>query len=198
MHEEERPPIKLVILGDAFVGKTSLINMIFDMGDSNRPMRQTAGIKFHQHTGRFGKMEVPLTIWDTAGQESYRSVVPMSLRNAEIVLLTFSLIDRNSFDNLPEWNDLLKEHAAHIHSVILIGNKSDLCGQMESIPDADALEMQHRLECCDYVQTSALSGSGIDVLGDIIVRAASNPSMLRQHDGIPLKPKLVYSPALCC
>ena len=70
---------------------------------------------------------IKLNVWDTAGQERYNSLIPMYTRNSDIVILTFSLTDRVSFNNLVKWKETTK-YSTNLENLkfIIIGNKSDL------------------------------------------------------------------------
>lgn len=98
-----------------------------------------------------------MNIWDTAGQEKFRSVSKAYFRNAVGALLVFSLNDHKSFEDLDEWLNDLQALASPNAAIILIGNKSDLPVQV-SEADAQMFAKRHGLE---YLQVSALTAENV-------------------------------------
>ena len=70
--------------------------------------------------------KVKLQIWDTCGQERYRSISKNYYKGANAIILVFSLIDKKSFESVENWINQIKEEASESILIILVGNKSDL------------------------------------------------------------------------
>eukprot|EP01102_Stenamoeba_stenopodia_P022446 TRINITY_DN934_c0_g1_i2.p1 TRINITY_DN934_c0_g1~~TRINITY_DN934_c0_g1_i2.p1 ORF type:complete len:107 (-),score=22.82 TRINITY_DN934_c0_g1_i2:68-388(-) len=93
--------LKLIIVGDAAIGKTSLL-----MSYCQNSFPQNVPTVFETFTSNVmfeGKTPINLAMYDTAGQEDYDRVRPLSYKNADVVLLGFSLISPSSFENVTQW-----------------------------------------------------------------------------------------------
>ena len=99
---------KLIIVGEATVGKTSII-LQYNENQFIETYITTIGndkiLKEFSIKGKNFKIE----IWDTAGQEKYRSVNKIFMKNTQIALIVYSIIDKNSFEQLNFWINLVKE-----------------------------------------------------------------------------------------
>ncbi len=115
---------KIIIVGDSAVGKTSLINLYKSKEVSNF-IPPTLGCEHHIITQRVDDEEMKLLIWDTAGQEKYKSLARTWYKQAKGVLIVFSVIDKNSYNNVRRWMDDLVNEIDNF-SLIIVGNKSDL------------------------------------------------------------------------
>ena len=154
--------IKCVIIGDSSVGKTSIVN--YYLTNKMKNTETTLGAIFWLIDKELENGDIiKLNVWDTAGQERYNSLIPMYTRNSDIVILTFSLTDRVSFNNLVKWKDTTK-YCTNLDKLkfIIIGNKSDLENYI-CITDKDVKNMikKHFDKDTPYFKTSALSGNNI-------------------------------------
>ena len=117
---------KLIIIGDTGVGKSCLMKRVMD-NEIKVEHQVTIGVEF----GSFGlKVDngkiIKLQIWDTAGQESFKSVTRIFYRGAHCVFLTYDVTREDTFVNLQEWLKEIKQHASEDVRVYLIGNKAEL------------------------------------------------------------------------
>lgn len=187
--------VKLVVVGGFAVGKTTLIRRMF-----NRSMDADAGPSiansWDHATVVVDGAPVTFSVWDTAGQESYRTMVPLAFRGAEIALLVFAIDSPPSFLELPQWRALLSEKADCLKAVILVGNKADRRGgAADPVPLSQAAGAEADLECAAYVETSAVTGEGIAELGRRIVESAALPPRVSQQPRAPLPSE---APPRCC
>lgn len=155
--------IKCVVLGDSNVGKTSLVN--YYLTNRMKNTETTLGAIFWLIDKQMDNGDlIKLNVWDTAGQERYNSLIPMYTRNSDIVILTFSLTDRVSFNNLVKWKETTK-YCTNLENLkfIIIGNKSDLENYI-CITDKDIKNLikKHFYSDTLYFKTSALNGDNID------------------------------------
>ena len=132
---------RIVFIGDSNVGKTTLCNALRGCYTTNYDddegffTSNTVGAEFSStietyKEGRQGSVSgrIRLDFWGTAGQERYRSIVPLFFRHADLFLLVFDITNRISFQSLPAWIELIREHDLSKYekgSVILVANKSD-------------------------------------------------------------------------
>ena len=116
---------KLIVLGDGGVGKSCLTNNavknIFD--DS---YNVTVGFEFFTFNVKINDKIVKLQIWDTCGQELYRSLITNFYRNSSLAVMVYSINSKESFENIEMWLRELRTHSNPDAKVFLIGNKIDL------------------------------------------------------------------------
>lgn len=113
---------KLVLLGDASVGKSCLV-VRFAKGEFYEYQEPTIGAAFMTQTVSLSTEVVKYEIWDTAGQERYKSLAPMYYRGAAAAVIVFDITSRESFDAAKSWVAELQNTDTLI---ALAGNKSDL------------------------------------------------------------------------
>lgn len=117
--------LKTIILGDSGVGKTSIANR-FVLDQFNTITHLTIGASYSSKTININNKLYKYYIWDTAGQEKYRSLAPMYYRNAHIAILVYDITNKESFLSIDRWIDELNKFANNNIIIIIIGNKSDL------------------------------------------------------------------------
>jgi len=126
--------LKVIILGDSNVGKTSLMNQFVHKRFSNQ-YKATIGADFLTKEIMIEDKLVTLQIWDTAGQERFQSLGVAFYRGADACVLTFDLTDAKSFDNLESWMDEFLVHAnpsnPQSFPFVVLGNKSDLSNKRQ-------------------------------------------------------------------
>ena len=118
--------IKIILLGETGVGKTNLINVFIG---SKFALNTLSTMTCYSYEGKYKyKNEFyNYTIWDTAGQEKYRSLNKIFVRDAQIIILVYSIVDRSSFNELNFWLKYAKENKGDDDYILgLVGNKSDL------------------------------------------------------------------------
>lgn len=116
---------KVVILGDSQVGKTSILNCQLH-GYQPPNLNPTIGCHCNDITMDIEDKTVILQVWDTAGQEMYKSLVPVYLRGARAAIVVFSITDKESFNSLDLWYNFLHETLTEKTPVFLVANKIDL------------------------------------------------------------------------
>lgn len=150
--------VKVVIIGDSGVGKTSVAQRFVDDTFYDYTPASVGASYFIKHLEIEDK-KVYFQIWDTAGQENFRALVPMFLRNAKIALLVYDITKMISFLNLEVWrSDLLLAEPGV--TVAVIGNKSDLKDdrQVEVRKGQDYANKHGML----FTETSAKRGTNVE------------------------------------
>ncbi len=122
---DEFNEIKLVLLGESGVGKTSLINASIGK-DFKESVRTTVSCSFVRKEYEKGKNIYTLNIWDTVGQEQYRAINKIFIKNTKIVIFTYCINRLDSFQALTYWVSIVKDTLGDEPILGLIGNKSDL------------------------------------------------------------------------
>ena len=118
---------KVVLIGNSGVGKTS-IALRYKEGRFNDNPRATVGASYFQKQFAFRDgSKLRLHIWDTGGQDKFKSVAPLYYKGAHAALVVYSIIDENSYRCLDEWLKQLEEHGNIPKMIkIIIGNKNDV------------------------------------------------------------------------
>ncbi|EGR34493.1 Rab8-family small gtpase, putative [Ichthyophthirius multifiliis] len=117
--------VKLLIIGDSGVGKTNVLLRFCE--DKFTPTHLTTiGIDFKMKKIEIDKSKIKLQVWDTAGQERFRTITQNYYKGAMGIIMTYSINDKESFNNVEIWMKQIREQADSNVQKILIGNKCDL------------------------------------------------------------------------
>eukprot|EP01016_Furgasonia_blochmanni_P037868 TRINITY_DN4507_c0_g1_i14.p1 TRINITY_DN4507_c0_g1~~TRINITY_DN4507_c0_g1_i14.p1 ORF type:complete len:283 (+),score=66.85 TRINITY_DN4507_c0_g1_i14:83-850(+) len=153
--------VKLVIVGQSGVGKSSIL-LRFVTGDFKEDKTETMGASFlaksFLYNGRFIKYQ----IWDTAGQEKYKSLVSMYYKDSKVALIVYDITNKDSFDAMKSWVQELKENGPSNLILAVVGNKIDL-EDREQVSWEDAMNYAKEIGAI-YGQTSAKENKGIETL----------------------------------
>eukprot|EP01065_Artemidia_motanka_P017900 TRINITY_DN212_c0_g1_i1.p1 TRINITY_DN212_c0_g1~~TRINITY_DN212_c0_g1_i1.p1 ORF type:complete len:208 (+),score=97.29 TRINITY_DN212_c0_g1_i1:88-711(+) len=117
--------LKVIILGDSGVGKSSLMNQYVNSKFDSR-YKATIGADFLTKDMEVDGTQVTMQIWDTAGQERFQSLGSAFYRGADACMLVFDLTAQESFSHLTSWHDEFIIQAGDGKDFVLIGNKNDL------------------------------------------------------------------------
>ena len=116
---------KLIVIGDSGVGKSSLTNNavknVFE-----ESYNATVGFEFFTFNVRMCGKVVKLQIWDTCGQELYRSLITNFYRNSSLAVIVYAINSKETFENIEMWIRELRTHSSPDIKIYLIGNKADL------------------------------------------------------------------------
>ena len=122
---EDLLKLKLIVVGDQSTGKSCLLNrFVNETFDEN--YQATIGLDFQSKNITIHEQDVRLILYDTAGQEKFRSLIPMYIRDAQIILLIYDIANRESFDSIPKWIQEVLDIKNSEAVIALIGNKNDL------------------------------------------------------------------------
>ena len=124
-NNEDTIDIKLILLGETAVGKTSIINRYVQDSFSDSLMSSTS-MAYVQKKITLNRQKISLNIWDTVGQEKFRSLSKLFFKDTKIVILVYSIVDKKSFDNLSYWLNSVKETIGSDFILGVVGNKCDL------------------------------------------------------------------------
>lgn len=160
--------LRVILIGDSRVGKTSLINELQQEQTGGLEHSLTLGVDYYSKVFHWRDQVVKLQVWDTAGQDRFRSIVKTYYRNAIGGLIVFDVTSRDSFDNVEGWLSEAREaHGDDQYVYILVGNKCDLTGdrvvRMEEARDYAAKNNMR------YVETSAITGANVKEVFNYLV-----------------------------
>ena len=147
---------KIIIIGDSGVGKSCLaVKATKDKFDSI--YSPTIGFEFMTFFIKIEDLYIKLQIWDTCGQEIYRSLISSFYRNSSLAILVYAINDENSFIHLDSWINEIKNHGNPDINIFLIGNKVDLEEQRLVSKDM-AKEFLEYNKANLFLETSAKTG----------------------------------------
>ncbi|KAJ5070882.1 ras-related protein rab-5c [Anaeramoeba ignava] len=156
----ESDSVKIVLLGDSGVGKTSLAQRFVD-GIFSTP-NSTIAVSYFSKKICINHNVISAKIWDTSGQERFRSLVPLYYRGASIAILVFDITSLKSFESLKTWvNELNRNVSRKIISVI-VANKSDL-HEKRQVPKEIVINYANSIGA-KLFEASALNGEGVQEL----------------------------------
>ena len=164
---------KIIFVGDAGVGKTTLISRIMDnpFSDVYEP---SIGVDFMSKSIKYRGQNIKLQMWDTAGQEKYKGLIPSYVRNSSIVFVVYDVSTKSSFDNVPKWISFIR--SIENTTLVLCGNKTDLEKREVTKEEGEAFAQKESLA---FFETSAKTGDGIkqmfySAVSDLPVFAENN------------------------
>ncbi|XP_057382703.1 ras-related protein Rab-2A [Balaenoptera acutorostrata] len=150
---------KYIIIGDTGVGKSCLLLQFTDK--RFQPVHDlTIGVEFGARMITIDGKQIKLQIWDTAGQESFRSITRSYYRGAAGALLVYDITRRDAFNHFTTWLEDARQHSNSNMVIMLIGNKSDLESRREvKREEGEAFAREHGLI---FMETSAKTVSNVE------------------------------------
>ena len=144
--------IKVEIVGDSQVGKTSLLKRLLH-DEFNEDYTPTKGYEFNLYFVKVNDTIIKFQIWDMCGADNYRTSLLQLYRNANLGILVYSVCSRESFNNLEKWIKHLRNKAP-LAKIILLGNKNDDEGKRE-VSYEEGKEIYKKYELEDFMEISA-------------------------------------------
>jgi small GTP-binding protein len=159
MDENSDITLKLLIVGDSGVGKTNFLNMFLN-NKFNQNYFSSTGIDLQKKIMNIKNKKVRIQIWDTAGQEKYKSITKNLFLKVMGALVLYDITNEESFTKLKEWVELIKEECGRHIKILIIGNKSDLESQ-RAIDKEDAMKYANE-EKVQYIECSSKTGENVE------------------------------------
>ena len=157
---------KFILIGDSTVGKTCVLTRFVD-GWFKADSDPTIGVEFGSKVLKCKSgVTVRLQVWDTAGQESFRSITRSYYRGAIGALLVYDITNPSSFDNLPGWLKDSLDATNHNIGLVLVGNKADL--EDERKVDKEVAKNFAKENNLLFLETSAKEGQNIEKVFQIL------------------------------
>ena len=150
---------KIILIGSSGVGKSSILQRYMKNTFSTN-YKITIGVDFLMKSVKIDDQLVKLQVWDTAGQEKYKSMVSSYYRGAHVALIVFDLTSHTSFEAIPSWIENFYMNGPDQKNTILIGNKKDLVEERQ-VTQEEA-ELFSQTNNMIYFETSAKEGDNID------------------------------------
>ena len=168
MIEEEATSIKVVLLGETAVGKSSLISrFVEDKFQTNYTTTMTGAFFSKEVFYEKYKKKIKYEIWDTAGQDKYRALNKMFYQDAKVIILVIDITRKDTYQAiLNYWYKELTENAPQNNIIALAANKNDLY-EYEEVTNEELDQYAKSINAI-YQKTSALKGQGINELFNTI------------------------------
>ena len=201
MFNIEIPKVKLIFLGDSGVGKTSIINRFVHNVFIDK-MDSTLGAQYSSKIIEYPNFNVALQfdIWDTAGQEKFKSVTKFFYRDALLIILVYDITRESSFDEIKNfWLNQIQIFGEKDAIVCLCGAKNDLI-TIEQIKEEDARKFAKENQIY-FRLTSSFNNAGIDsmfeFLGKIYLKK-NNLAKSKNSFSLSSKEKKIIKKKKCC
>uniref|UniRef100_A0A7S0LEA0 Uncharacterized protein n=1 Tax=Coccolithus braarudii TaxID=221442 RepID=A0A7S0LEA0_9EUKA len=157
--------IKLLLIGDSGVGKSSILARFADDSFS-QGFIATIGIDFKIRTITLDDKKIKLQIWDTAGQERFRTISSTYYRGAHGIIVVYDITNQESFTNVKRWLTEIDKYARENVNKLLVGNKVDLVlddgdTRLRKVKLADGKAFAEQLGV-KFLETSAKKGDFVD------------------------------------
>ena len=171
MDDEEKKEaditIKILLIGNAFVGKTLIVQKFIDNTFSKSTV-STIGVDLQSKVIDINGKKVKYLIWDTAGEERMKTMTYSYYRGCHVILIVYDVTDRKSFENVTTWAECVDKFAKSNVLRILVGNKTDLEDKrIISTEDGKRLAEQNGLK---YYEISALKITGLHEMFEDIAK----------------------------
>jgi Ras-related protein Rab-2A len=151
--------LKYIIIGDPSVGKSNLL-MKFAHNKFTEEYQATIGVEFGAKNIEINKKIYRIQIWDTAGQENFRSITRAYYKNSVCAMVVYDITSRKSFENIVHWIEDVHKESPKTISIILIGNKIDLEDKrIVSYDEGNEFAIKNGII---FMETSAKSGEGVE------------------------------------
>ena len=187
MTKPDLETISIIMVGDTSVGKSTLMKK-FISGQFSDSLAPTLGIELYKKEITIDEKQYLYRIWDTCGQERFRSLSKSYFRNSDGIMLLFDLNSQSSFDNLNSWFISIKESGAEDIPLILVGTKCDLYTNITEETISNFVSQNKTIQ--KYFKCSAKENIGIEEpfieLGKLVVKQIL-PSRERTNSKIKIK-----------
>ena len=147
---------KLIIIGDSGTGKSCLTTKAVKNNFEDY-YQATVGFEFLTFNMKINDLVIKMQIWDTCGQEIYKSLISNFYRNSSLAVIVYSIDNKESFEHAENWLTDLKSQANPDVRIFLVGNKSDLEDERK-VSKEDGLKFKNDLGLDLFMETSAKTG----------------------------------------
>ena len=176
--DKDKLTLKIILVGDAHTGKTSLINQFINK-TFNSEYIMSVGQDRSIKKMNIDSNELSLNIWDTAGQEQYSTVNKIFIKKTNICILVYDITNKNSFDNLLKWyNEVISINKKENMIFGIAANKSDLY-ENEKVNINDGKEFAISINAI-FSETSALNYNSVEVLFQNVVQEYYNKFLIEE------------------
>ena len=147
---------KIIVIGDSGVGKSCLTTKAVK-NNFEEYYQATVGFEFLTFNLKINESVIKLQIWDTCGQEIYKSLISNFYRNSSLAILLYAINNKESFEHVESWLNDLKSQANPDVRIFLAGNKCDL-EEERQIPKEEGMKYMENMKLDLFMETSAKTG----------------------------------------
>ena len=158
----KEPSFKVVFLGEGRVGKTSIGKRWAENKFDPNTRSTVAAAWFQKTTTTSDGKPVNIQLWDTAGQEEYKSLAPIYYKDSQAAILVYSVVDQGSFEKTVQWRKELVMSRGENIKIVIVANKIDLA--TERCVSREQGEQYAQSVNAKYFEVSAKTGDGIELL----------------------------------
>ena len=170
---------KILLIGDVDVGKTSILTRYFN-NNFSEVTESTIGIEFKTKIFIRDNLSIKLQIWDTSGQERFKSITQNYFRDADGLLYVFDVTNENSFKSIENWLKMSNDNNNKDFIKILIGNKTDLEGRSITKEEMEKFKNENSMD--KLFEISAKDNKNISEMFEIIVDLLIGKKTLKNID----------------
>ena len=201
---EEALKIKIILVGNARTGKTSIINRYYSNTFTLNTL-MTVSMNYVSKKLKINNKNIVANIWDTAGQEQYRSVNQLFIKDSDIVIFVYDITDKQSFEDLDYWHKFIIEELGENPLFGLVGNKVDLYDN-EEVTDEEGEELAKKWEAFFALLSAKEDNNSVHKFFEDVIKLylENNPDLidnLKRKSTITLKQykeNKIEDNALCC
>ena len=162
--------LKIVILGEGRVGKTSILSKYFSK-KFDEGQKSTINPSFYELNKDYQGKKVNFKIWDTAGQEQFNAINTMYYQNAVGALLVYDVTISETFDKVKDWVHTLKEMVGKDITFVIAGNKFDLSDKNMIEKNNEKVDNYCAQQKCKHFYTSAKTGFNLNDAFDSLINS---------------------------
>jgi len=157
---------KILLLGDASVGKTSFTKR-YCYNIFNPSERLTIGVDFHVKTIELNGKKIKLQIWDVGGEERFRFLLPTYCLGANAAFILYDITRTSTLDNIPEWASIVRQKGGGI-PIMLVGAKLDLQETQREIQRELGIQIAEKNNMDSFVEISSKDNINVDKAFDVV------------------------------
>ena len=180
-NDQNAKTVKIILLGDSAVGKTCIINRYLN-NEFISEATSTLGSISNKKEVIKNERKYSMNIWDTTGQEKYRSITNLFINGSNIVILVYSIDSKSSFESLDFWYNSVKEKLERQNYLLsVVGNKGDLT-ENEQVSEEEAKKFAAEINAKFYLVSAKEDPNGIHNLFDSLMDEFIDNSKLYTND----------------
>ena len=158
---------KVLIVGDAGVGKTQIVSR-YEKDVFGEGYEPTVSVDYSYKLIKHKTKNIQLQVWDTAGQDSYRSIIKDYYKNSHLIAFVYDITSKDSFTGIPKWVDEVKKQTDKNTKFLLVGNKYDLAEERRTVTEEEAKQYAEN-NGMKFFEVSAKTGDGINDMFNYII-----------------------------
>lgn len=167
---------KILLLGDASVGKTSFTKR-YCYNIFNPSERLTIGVDFHVKTVELNNKRIKLQLWDIGGEQRFRFLLPTYCLGANAAFLLYDITRPSTLDNISEWMNIVRQKGGPI-PIMLVGSKLDLAQTQRQVQRDFGIQIAEKNELASFAEISSKDNLNVDdafkVLTDLTLDRMGN------------------------